>query len=348
MHIALSAFANLVAYYAALPVVIVLYFFWPEVLREYPLEIILGMFFVGRLLSIGLCIHRLAADPRFTMSAGWHLPRGFMPFCWTTHLATLFTFVYLQCDRLVVLQLGAMAGLGMYQAVIKLQSAIDLVPRMISTAIVPTFSSLLAGDRHESLKKAYALIQNVGAIAIAVVALPTIALSREMLSVFGDGYSDYYYLLALFSLVSVIGSLRLGNTPLLTSLEKNRFRLGVSAAQVSLQLAGTLAFAKPFGVLAIAGFKMLGRLLAQSITIPYVTVGLKMGLRLPRSYKAAVAVAVAATVLRVWVLPEGVVLSILLALGSLVVFVLAAGLRYGDFREMAQLAVAHRRGGGKS
>jgi O-antigen/teichoic acid export membrane protein len=343
MHIKTSAVANLVARYTLLPVVAVFFFVRPDVLRQYPLEIILGTFFIGRILSIGMCVRRMVTDPRFEMAAGWHLPSGFMAFCWTTHLATLFSFVYLHCDRLIILHVGALAGLGMYQAVIKVQSIIELVPRMLSSAFVPMLSSLIASGNKESAKRAYMFIQSNGTIIITVVALPTIAFSREILSVFGPDYVSYFYLLSMFSLVNVIAAPYLGNTPLLISLEKNRVRLTASTAQIGVQLAGMLAFAKPFGVLGIAGSRMFGRVVSHAITIPYVIRRLKMGLRLPRSYKAGVAVAAAVTALRIWVLPEGLLFSLLLTAGALVAFVLAAGIRWSDVKTVVHLLTSRRR-----
>ena len=231
----------------------------------------------------------------------------------------------------------------MYQAVLSIRRVIDFAPQTLGAALVPTFSSLLASGNQPVIRRTFDLVQKTTTTSIILLALPMIAFSRELLGLFGKGYTEYYYLLALFSMAGIIRSMFLGNMTLLTSLEKNVFRLTVSTVQIALQLGGTFLLIGSYGILAIAGAKIAGVIIAQVATIVFVVYWIKQGLHMPWVFFAGIAVGLPITVLRIWVLPEGWWPSIGLCAGSLLVFWLLSGLKWRDLMDIVETLLRRRK-----
>ena len=336
MLINVTAIARQMTRTVLLPVVAFLFFFHRELLAEHGMPIILGGFFAGYLASAVICAIGLAHEPRFQMRSGWLIPRGFWTFSLSTMMATIFTFLYNNFDRMAVLSIQDVKGLGIYQAVISLSLLIGLVPQMLGTSLVPMFSSLLATGNTDAVRRAYAFLQRVGSVLMTLSALFLISFSRELLSLFGEAYPAFAFLLSLFSIQYVITSLHFGNTPLLTAFQKNAFRLGVSSLQIFIQVACTLLFLKAYGVLAIAGAKMLGVVCANAVSIYYVTNWIGEGFRVPRSYKIGVGATLACMIARNFALPAGWGVSAAVFVSSSALFCIAAGI---TTEEVGRIAV---------
>ena len=110
MHIKVAAIAQALVPIFPLPFVVGIFLLDRSLLVIYPLEIILSLLLAGYIFAITLCGVTLARDRRFKLTIGWYMPRRFVAFCVTTHLATFFTFAYLQADRIFALDLGNLAA----------------------------------------------------------------------------------------------------------------------------------------------------------------------------------------------------------------------------------------------
>jgi O-antigen/teichoic acid export membrane protein len=305
MLIKVTAIARQMTRTILLPLVAVLFFLNRSILADHGMLVILGGFFAGYLASAVICAIGISREHRFQMQAGWMLPRGFWAFSLSTMLATVFSFLYSNFDRMAVLSIQDVKGLGMYQAVISLSSLTGLIPQLMGATLVPMFSTLLAAGKMNAVRKAYDLLHSIGSVLMAFAALFLIAYSNELLALFGDAYASYSYLLSLFSVQYVVTSLHIGNTPILTALEKNAFRLGVSLMQILIQIGGTLAFAGAFGVLAIALAKTAGSIFANAASTLYVTKKIGHGLAVPRRYRVGVGLTIICMIVRNGLLPSG-------------------------------------------
>lgn len=305
MLVKTAAIARQMIRLVLLPLVVVLFFFKSKILIDHGLACILGGFLTGYILAAVICMTGIARDQRFQMQPEWLLPRGFWGLSLSTMAATIFTFLYNNFDRMAVLTINDVEGLGKYQAVISLSMLIGVVPKMLGTTLVPMFSSLLATGKKDAVRKAYDVLHKMGTILMTGLALFLISYSSELLSLFGDAYSSYNYLLSMFCVTAVITSPSFVNTPILITYEKNLFRFCVSAVLIFTQVLGTLIFTHSYGVLAIAGAKVVGLILAQSANIKRVTYGMKEGFHLPNTYKVGVIVALSCAIIRNGLLPAG-------------------------------------------
>lgn len=322
-----------------LPVVGLLYVFNRQVLLNHGMACIIGGFMAGYIISCLICVIGISRENRFKMRPGLFLPTGFWAFSLATMAATIFSFLYGSFDRLAVLSIQDVVGLGMYQAVISINHLIDIVPQMLGSTLVPMFSALLATGKRDSILKAYDLLQKAGSTMMTLAALFIIAYNREILKLFGENYVSYSYLLSLFCVTSSFRSLYFGNTPILIVYQKNAFRLLVSTVQISLQVVGTLYFLNSYGVLSIALSKIAGLLFAQTAGILYVLYGLNEGFKIPRTYKAGVLVTSVAALLQFLVIPSGIASSSAVFIIGLLFFYFTSGLDMPEFQEIAGIVL---------
>lgn len=322
MHIKLAALARLMARIVILPLIAYLFFFNRPFLLSNTVEAILAGFLISYGMGAALCIVGIARDKRFHLELGWSLPKGFGAFAWTSTAAAVFSFFYANFDRICVLGLSDLAGLGMYQAVLSLMMLVEYVPNMLQTAVVPVFSGLQGDEQRPALERVFGYLCRNTVLLVTSASLVMMAFSREILELLGEGYGEYDYLLAMYCFVSVVRSPAFPSLAVLISAERNHFRLAQSVAQLIAQTAITLLFIQNHGVLAIAGAKMLAGSISTLAGILYVVYGLKMAPGLARSYRVGLAIGFVVLVLRIGVVPPGWLGSTLLslcALGALVV-----------------------------
>jgi len=319
--------------------VLVCFVFARDFLRTHTLEILVGAFSLAYILGSIFCLRNIRREGRFSLTPGWHLPPGFWSFMLTTQLATIFTFVYGQVDRIFVLKIADLAGLGAYQAVLSLQHIVTFAPEIISPSLVPIFSTLLASGEHHALLSMYANLQRLFTILFTILAIFMVAFSHHILALFGPGYADYSALLCLFSASSVIRCLATPNWAILTSLEKNAYRLSISSLQITIQLVGTFLLIAPFGIYGIVGSKIGGAILAQISTLTFITLFVRRGFGIPPIYWAAVGVTIVLVGIRILLGPSPLAHSAGLAGLALIAFWFFGKLSLAEFRQLLSLVL---------
>jgi O-antigen/teichoic acid export membrane protein len=343
LHLKTVALARQIIRYVTFPTIGLSLLFFPQLFREHPLPIVFGAAITSYLLIVLFLGREALRDPAFHPVVKWGLPKGFIAFTLTNQVSALAVFLNTQFDRLAVLRLENMAGLGVYQATISLVVLIDYVPRMISHSTLPLFSSLHANGQSGELRRGYQYLHRLGSIGMVLISLPVICFSAPLLDLFGKGYSVYFALLTAYAVTTVITSPYLVNTPLLWTLERNSVRLAVSGLQFVIQLVGTVLLIQPFGVAGIAGAKIASVILSQLFALIYVHLGLHLGLRISRAYVAGAAVAVLTGVVRVFILPTGILASAGLFIGALAIFTLTAGITPAEVQETFLVLIGRKR-----
>jgi len=324
-----------------LPLVAVLFFFKREILVDHGMPCILGGFLAGYILAAVICVIGIARDQRFQMRFGWMLPRGFWVFSFTTMMTTVFSFLYGNIDRIAVLSLHDLGGLGMYQAVISINAFVGNIPLILLPAVIPTFANLLGANQHAAFHRAFSIMCRWVVLPITLLSLAMMAFSWEILSIFGHEYAQYAYLLTLFGLVGIIRSLSIPSFTILTCKEKNTFRFWQSFFMILAQGILTFVFMSHYGLIAIAGAKMFCVSVSSVVGILYVVFGLGMARNLPLSYKAAVLTGITVTILRIWIVPVGWWPSTMLMLSSVLLFLAISRFSMGDIRSVIRFIIHH-------
>jgi len=320
MQIKAAAIGQQLMRLAILPLVVFLFFFKREVLIEHSLITILGGFFIGYLLAATVCGSAIAREPRFKMRLGWLLPKGFWPFSISMMSVTIFTFLYGTFDRMVVLSINDVVGLGMYQAVISINMLEERMPTILLPSVIPTFSNLLGANHLEAFKRAFTLLCRWAVVPLVLIALVIISFSHQILGLFGEAYVDYAYILSLFAFARIIRSMSLPTLVIITCLEKNKFQFFRPFFQTIAQIILTFLFLSSHGILAVVGAKILTSAIASYVGVYYVINRLKMAPKTPLSYKVGIVTGVVVLILRLWVVPTGWVASSALALAGILAF----------------------------
>jgi len=341
MLIKAAAIARQMMRLILLPTIVILFFFKHDILIDHGLPIILGGFLLGYLAAAIICAISIARDSRFKMRPGWLLPRGFWPFSLSTMAATVFTFFYGNFDRMAVLSIDDVAGLGMYQAVITINMLLERLPALLLPSVLPTFSNLLSTGNISTFKRAFAILCRWAVAPITLAALVIMGFSREILSLFGEAYVEYAYLLTLFGFVGITRSMNLGSLTVITCMEKNTFRFFWTFSQILAQVALTFVFLSSYGVMAIAGAKMIAVAGATIVGVLYIIHLPSMALKIPLSYKIAVLTGAVMTVLRIWVIPVGWVSATVLTLTCMLLFLLLSRFGWIEIRGLIQFIIHH-------
>ena len=341
MLIKIAAISRQMVRLALLPLVAVLFLFKREILIDHGMVCILGGFFFGYIVAAVICVVSIIRDQRFQLRLGWLIPRGFWAFSFTTMAATMFSFLYGNIDRMAVLSLHNLEGLGMYQAVISINVLVENISSILLPSVIPTFSNLLGVNQHETFHRAFSLLCRWIVVPITLLSLVVMAFSWEILAMFGLEYTKYAYLLTLFGLVGIIRSLRLPSFTILTCKEKNAFRFWQSFFMVFVQGLLTFAFMSHYGLIAIAGAKILCVSVSSVVGILYVVYGLGMARSLPLSYKAAVLAGITMTILRIWFVPVGWWSSVLLMLSCVLLFLAVSRFSMAEIRRVIRFIIHH-------
>jgi len=115
-------------------------------------------------------------------------------------------------------------------------------------------------------------------------------------------------------------------------MEKNAFRFLQSFFQILTQCALTLIFMSHYGVMAIAGAKMLCVSVASVGGILYVIYGLGMAKSIPLPYIGAVFTGAVMTVAHTWLMPSGWLVETALTLSCIALFIIVSRLSWHEIR----------------
>ncbi|MCP4541868.1 MAG: oligosaccharide flippase family protein [Chloroflexi bacterium] len=339
MLIKTAAIARQMMRLVLLPLVAILFFFKREILVDYGLPCILGGFVIGYVFAAIICVISISREQRFRIRFGWLLPPGFWAFSFTIMMSTIFSFLYANIDRIAILSIQDLEGLGMYQAVLSVNVLIEKIPLLIRPSIIPTFSNLLATNHRAAFDQAFSLLSRWAVVPVTLVSLGMMAFSQEILGIFGPEYVEYAYLLTLFGLVGIIRSLNLSTNVFTICMEKNAFGLIQQFLNISSQGVLTLVFMSRYDVIAIAGAKMISVAVASFAGVLYVFFGLGVAKKIPTSYKSAVLTGIVMTILRIWVVPGEWLFAVLLFLSSAAIFLILSRFGWYEIRRMIEFFV---------
>ena len=343
MLIKVTAIARQMMRMILLPLVTILFFFKRNILLDYGMLCILGGFFAGCVAATLICAIGIFRDRQITIQTRWFVPHGFWAFSLSTMAIAVFSFLYSNFDRMAILSITNVKILGTYQAVISINALLEIMPTLLIPALIPTFSNIIERHQQAVFKRAFTLLCRWSVIPITIVSLIIMGFSEEILSVFGKQYVEYAYLLVLFGFVNIIRSLRLPSYTILTCKEKNIFRFMQSFLMVVGQCALTLIFMSSYGVIAIAGAKMICVSVASVAGVLYVFYGLDMVQEALLSYKAALFTGTIMTVLRIYLMPSGWLSEALLTLSCIAIFIILSRLSFTELHEIMKL-ILHREG----
>lgn len=305
MLIKITAIARQIMRMVLLPLVAVLFFWKRDILLNHGLEFIWGGFCAGYLIAAAISSIAVVREPRLNFKIGFLIPSGLWTFSLTSMAGSILSFFYANFDRMAILSIQDVEGLGMYQAMFSINSFMELLPAIVRSSVVSVFANLNKGRRQEAFQRAFHIVCRWNVLLVTTVSLIVMGFSREILSLFGPKYMSYANLLVLFGLANIIRSMSVPNFSVLLTLEKNTFRFFNSIITVLSQCVLTFVFISDYGVLAIAGSKLICISVSSLVSTFYVIYSIGMVRTIPLIYKVAVVTGLIMTIFHILVLPAG-------------------------------------------
>jgi O-antigen/teichoic acid export membrane protein len=201
------------------------------------------------------------------------------------------------------------------------------------------FSSYIAQGNKETIKKSYSIIERYCIFVAISVGIFIVSFSKELLSIFGEQYTDNYLLLIILAVGSSFGTLQYVNNPLLISTEKNKERVLNSVIRIGIQLLLTLLLLEKFGVLGIVLARVSALVAGQIIPIYVVTKKLPYGIKVPREFFWGALSVLLCGLICCLLEKSNIFYSAVLFMLSFAFFFLGARFGYNDFRFVLNLVL---------
>lgn len=317
-------------------VLLVLFVVNEPLIEKYLILIVVITDIISNILAIVLGFGFIKREKLLVMSTGFYVPKGFWLFSFSTFAQALFSFLYMNADKMFLLSLGDMGQLGYYQALISILTMVEFIPSLLGNVNIPYFSNVIKLGQKKEVESSYERIEKYMLFFLVSCVLGVIALSDVALGMFGQDYLPYKYLLVILVCSKCVASLGFTNTPMLIVLEKNHIRFLNSLGQIIIQFTITFLTVNTLGILGVVLGRITGVCLAQ-IT-PQLIIKYKSGynIKLSKAYLAGIVCTVSFGLVEV-LLNLNFVISILLGIVAWVIFLVLGGFTKQDFRKMISM-----------
>lgn len=181
-----------------------------------------------------------------------YLPDGFWKFATFVHLSTIATFFYDKIDQIVIMLNFNVGELGFYYAALQLSSLIRILPNLVGSVLLPTFSNIISKNDENSIKNIYRLTIRYNTLLIVPASLFCVFFAKPLLGIFGNEYQEYYLItitLAIFFMASSIGSV---SPSLVIAKGESTTYLVNSIIQVVFQILLIYLLFNKIGILSLA------------------------------------------------------------------------------------------------
>ena len=260
-----------------------------------------------------------------------YLPGGFWRFALLVHASTILGFFYDKIDQLLIVKYFSINELGLYYAALQTATMIRLIPMLIGSVLLPTFSNLLASNEISLVQKGYQEVVRYNTLIVIPISLFCIFFSSQIMRIFGPEYEQNHLILAVlaifYSFTPMVGI----NYSLLIAKGKSGMALANSIMQVGIQVLLMLIFLNSLGILGLAIGRGAGVALSQIGLLYIVVKRLDLNLIVPKSFKMGIVISVASSILYIYILPQNILISSFMFLVFTLSFILLGGYSRKDF-----------------
>jgi O-antigen/teichoic acid export membrane protein len=218
-----------------------------------------------------------------------HLPPGFWRFSLLFEVAAVVTF-FTRLDQVLVLLYTSIAGLGIYFLLAQMASAAQLVSSFFLDSMLPAFTNVWARMGPDATRQVYEQGARLNQIIVTGSTLVLLCFNSVILSTFGAHYRSYWPLFLVLVVFSGLNSLGGLNNFLLTSANRVHLILMAQAIQVVTFLALFRILNGKQSLFMLALAQGLATTAGLAGTILATTLGLRIGLRVPREFWVSAAI----------------------------------------------------------
>lgn len=250
-----------------------------------------------------------------------YLPGKFWSFALFVHLSTITYFASDKIDQLFILNFFNIRELGLYYAALRTVMFIRFIPMLLGGVSLATFSNLVASNEIEMIKKSHREIVRFNTLIVVPVSLMCIFFSKQILGVFGEAYIQNDFVLVVLAAFYSTTSIGVANNSLIIAKGKAG---AYFLAQIATPIVGFSLMYLLIGKLGVLGLAIgRGSMLAlwQVISIVLVSTLLRMGIKIPKSYKIGLIISVVAFLIYIAIPAQNILIHVLCFLSCFFAFI---------------------------
>ena len=159
------------------------------------------------------------------------------------------------CSAFLANQPDGYAELGVFNAATQWQGAVQMLPGLVGTAMIPVMSEKYgAGDVSGSLRVMWRMIKLIACIVVPTALILSV-LSPWIMKGYGDSFASEYWTMVILVAAGVLGSLMAPFTQFITAAGKMWLGLFFHAGWLVFMLSGSWLLA-PSGAAGLAGARL--------------------------------------------------------------------------------------------
>lgn len=252
-----------------------------------------------------------------TIRLSWFLPEKFRSVAFYAHMSALVMFIYASLSPSLVLLWLDVEQLSRLHAAMRYVALLVLLPTMIADVVAPGLSKIVsAGMMEKALQQASTTIKTTHIVTVPA-SLGLILFSRELMSMFGPGFSDYHLLLKILGVSCIAGPVVYLGSGFVASFGILGSYLGASLVYVASTILISVFFISRWGLVGAAMATTIGAFIHHTATLAVLR--LRVGFRISGRVWAGWFTALLAVGVSMWLAP-GLPLAMLLYAGCLALF----------------------------
>jgi len=284
-------------------------------------------------MGVRILLNRLEIR-NYAESFRFFLPTGFWKYTFSLQELSALNFFSQRLDVFLILNLGNLAVLGKYVAIITLADSIRTVNRYVTDTLLPSLTNVLAEKNYAGATDVFAMHMRILLLVNAAGTFAFVFMARPLLHVYGAQYLPLANLVVVLSfLLGVAGPCRIGGI-LLSSVGKQQKAVWVSLGQVSLYVFLFFTLWPRWGLAGgvwAYGLSMFAQAPALMI-VAWRSVPFRLGIF--RDYMMFFAVSLISALVLYFFGPFSVALGLICWFTAMALYLISGGYNYAECRKL--------------
>ncbi len=196
----------------------------PRLLQNYPTPTVFGIYFAAAAavaVAGAVRLARLCGLP----GRRFYLPNGFWRYTFDLQQVSVVAFFSSRIDYVLILNIGGLAVLGKYVAIMAVAGAIPTINRPIADTLLPSLTNMLAADNEQGAAQVFMIHMRIVFLATVTVSSAMMVLAEPATRLMGARYHSLECAIIGMVMLEGIASPGAFGGTLLTSIGRQRLAL---------------------------------------------------------------------------------------------------------------------------
>lgn len=182
---------------------------------------------------------------------------------WPLMISSMSIVFYMRADQIIIKELLGISALGMYAAIQPIAIAVNFIPVIINTSIMPTISRIAKNKKDNTYEKTLIKIFRIYFFSALLIAIPTSLLSENIVNLlFGLEYIEAANILKVYVFASCFTWLGVAHTLWMINEKKTKLRLYGTITSMLVCLVANYFFLEKFGIVSAAWIAIVTQFIA--------------------------------------------------------------------------------------